>query len=706
MNSRYNTFIACIFTVLATWIIFAAMPYFRLNGTYPQVDTQVIFIHFLCGILFFYFAVLVFFKKYNLDNLRHPLIIIPFFLGIFGVFSSLLNDNPNISFSGSPQIGQGVFWYFDLTIMSIIFSQVMFVKKIRFAIFINLLIITAFLTVFTFFPNWKGLPVSFYYFTDYLSFFGVMCFILLTTLTNRKYINIVGFIILGFYLSTLDNRAATLFWVTSFIIALVYYTLNLLKKYNLVRTIIPFLFSNKMFVFIVFLISCLILFCSIYFWSENYTLSANIKGTLLDAPVVRGKIIENSLYSLFDFKTFIFGNGWGVVPDLLLENMKTWHYDELRLGYNLHFHTHNELSEHLVSLGIIGGIFFLVYIYYIFNEASKINFLSKLGWLLFFKINCFWFLWTGTFATFAVIVSSFITYTNNLKKLPLTIYNYKAKSIFTSIAAVCIGIFLFYGSYLTYQTTKVNYLLDYNAILQNMENNEKNSNQECLNFYKDSNRGGFMLDRFLSGYSSYVMQLKVEDIDEKALKVLKELRCKANELIKENNYTSSLLTTAMQAETDFYYKFRKNELSHGLVNINYNDWLYKANILAETIPKRGDLLLPFLSYAVNNDKINDVLKICEKKVFGIESFCYLIKASHILNQPELNEYSINNSINFIKKAIKSGLFNELIYGFWFSKCTKDNMVFCNHGLRGIPLSPDVIFLISDVEKQRLENIID
>ena len=64
-----------------------------------------------------------------------------------------------------------------------------------------------------------------------------------------------------------------------------------------------------MFVFIVFLISMLILFCSIYFWSENYKLSANIKGTLLDAPVVRGKIIENSLYSLFDFKTFIFGNG-------------------------------------------------------------------------------------------------------------------------------------------------------------------------------------------------------------------------------------------------------------------------------------------------------------------------------------------------------------------------------------------------------------
>ena len=51
--------------------------------------------------------------------------------------------------------------------------------------------------------------------------------------------------------------------------------------------------------------------------------------------------------------------------------MNSWQYDELRLGYNLHFHTHNELAEHLVSLGLIGGFFFLVYIYYIF-KFSKI----------------------------------------------------------------------------------------------------------------------------------------------------------------------------------------------------------------------------------------------------------------------------------------------------------------------------------------------
>ena len=70
----------------------------------------------------------------------------------------------------------------------------------------------------------------------------------------------------------------------------------------------------------------------------------------------------------------------GKVPELLLENMTVWQFEELRLD-KLHFHTHNELAEHLVSLGIIGA-FYLIFLYYIFKEAESIV-LSKLGWLLF-----------------------------------------------------------------------------------------------------------------------------------------------------------------------------------------------------------------------------------------------------------------------------------------------------------------------------------
>ena len=396
----------------------------------------------------------------------------------------------------------------------------------------------------------------------------------------------------------------------------------------------------------------------------------------------------------------------GVVPDLLLENMKTWQYDELRLGYNLHFHTHNELVEHLVSLGLVGGILFLAYLYFIFCESSKFSFFSKLGWFLFFKISCFWFLWTGTFSVFAVVVSYFISYEFYLINKTNILQNNKFNRLFLSFLNICIGIFLFYGALLTYQSTKVNKLLDYTVIAQSIKANENSSKKKCLKFYQDFQRGGFMLDRFLSGYSSYVMSLNNEDIDDEALGVLNELKCKANELIESKNYTSSLLATAMKADTDYHYKFEGIDDKKDIIVKNYEKWLYKANIISETMPNRGDLLLPFLSYAVNNNKINDAVDICEKKIVGIESFCLLILASDILSNQSLDDFTIKKSIMLINKAIEKGLFDELVYGFWFEKCIKGSEVFCSHRLKGIPLSPDIIFLISDKEKERLESIIN
>ena len=75
----------------------------------------------------------------------------------------------------------------------------------------------------------------------------------------------------------------------------------------------------------------------------------------------------------------------------------------------------------------------------------------------------------------------------------------------------------------------------------------------------------------------------------------------------------------------------------------------------------------------------------------------MIEANSLLSDNNLDESNLQNAIDLIKKSINLGLFNELVYGFWFQKCSEGNEVFCNHGNRGIPLSPDIIFLISDQE---------
>ena len=131
MNKKLDILLTTILAILATWIIFAAMPYLRLRGSFPQVDTQIIFLHGLCSTLYLYHAIKVIFNKDEIKAINHVLIIIPFLLAFLGVFTSFFANNTNTYFYGSAQIGQGVFWYFDLAIMSLLFSQVMQVTKVR-----------------------------------------------------------------------------------------------------------------------------------------------------------------------------------------------------------------------------------------------------------------------------------------------------------------------------------------------------------------------------------------------------------------------------------------------------------------------------------------------------------------------------------------------------------------------------------------------
>ncbi len=58
--------VTLIFAILSTSIIFLSLPIFSLNGLYPQVDTQILFLNCLFSSLFFYnFILITFFKKKN-----------------------------------------------------------------------------------------------------------------------------------------------------------------------------------------------------------------------------------------------------------------------------------------------------------------------------------------------------------------------------------------------------------------------------------------------------------------------------------------------------------------------------------------------------------------------------------------------------------------------------------------------------------------
>ena len=113
--------------------------------------------------------------------------------------------------------------------------------------------------------------------------------------------------------------------------------------------------------------------------------------------------------------------------------------------------------------------------------------------------------------------------------------------------------------------------------------------------------------------------------------------------------------------------------------------------------------MPYLSYAINNNKNKDATNICKQPVKGLDAICDLIAANQILDRNNIAKQDVEKSISLIKQAINKGIFNEIVYGFWFNQ--DDDKIFQNWGLKGIPLSPDILFLISNKEKSELEEVI-
>ena len=50
----------CLIGIVLSWTILGSVPSFQLGGVYPQVETQIIFLHLIAALLFFYKSVKLF----------------------------------------------------------------------------------------------------------------------------------------------------------------------------------------------------------------------------------------------------------------------------------------------------------------------------------------------------------------------------------------------------------------------------------------------------------------------------------------------------------------------------------------------------------------------------------------------------------------------------------------------------------------------
>ena len=510
MNNLVHNFfyitslIACS---LGTWVILGAMPVFSLDGMFTQVDTQIFILHSLGGFLFILKSFEIFFFRERVKQLNNIFFIIPLCIGLYSMLSALLSENFYLNLLGSTQIGQGAFWYFDLAILTLFFSIIFTKRKIKTFLFCNSLILVAIVTKFTLHPNWKGLNVSFFYFNDYLCYFGILAFIYFSSIFTNKYLAFFSYFLLGFYLSSLDNTAAFILWVFVLLAGIFYELFYFLRKHLFFIKIKEFLYSNLLLTFSVLLMSILIILSSLIYWPGDGGIPNDIGS--LASLVVRGKIVEVALSGFFNFNNLLFGEGWGRVSDLLLAQMNPWQYDQLTVGYNLHFHSHNEFFEHLISLGLPGAALFLIFIYYIFKYSEEVSIYNKLGWMLFFYVSCFWFFWAGTLPLFALALGAIFNFKNNY--FDQYFDKIIKKHYIVSLFFILVGGALFYGSWSTLFYTKEYKKITYEA-LHEFSKDQQLSNIQCENFYSDK-KGGETLIPFMNTFPDYLKRTKANALN-------------------------------------------------------------------------------------------------------------------------------------------------------------------------------------------------
>ncbi|MGY9060275.1 MAG: hypothetical protein ACKVHI_10885, partial [Candidatus Puniceispirillales bacterium] len=159
VTRKLEGIILILIGMLFPWSIMFATP--QLNfGYWGQVEGMVVFNHFMSGIV----ALLLLKVGLNNKEIRqyfsHPVVLLPIVIGLYSIIASAFHMLPVFSLYGSPQLGQGAFGYFSLSLLTVLYFYVFKTNKIKLLFFINLLTVLIVITVGSFFPVITGIVIS------------------------------------------------------------------------------------------------------------------------------------------------------------------------------------------------------------------------------------------------------------------------------------------------------------------------------------------------------------------------------------------------------------------------------------------------------------------------------------------------------------------------------------------------------------------
>ena len=666
--SKIEKIILSAFALMLPWSIMFATPQLHI-GFYGQVEGMIAFNYFCSAVLAILLLRVGFLNKNVREYFSHPLVLLPSLIGIYTVITSFFHRLPALAMYGSPQIGEGAFWYFSLSLFTLLYFIVIQNSRLKIILLINTLLVVLVITIGSFYPVITGVVISFFGFNDWLAiYFTALCIAVTYFLTvlkikgNKDFISLLFFLLLGPLFWKIDNNSAIVLWVVLVFVWLFW----LLSGFKIFRNnyVIRAFYNPLFFTMVPIILSFIMVTSSFIFWdgSTNQTdqiTSQDNNLAHLATLIARGSIIRVLLEHLTSINALLFGYGWGSTSELLIASFTPEVFYQINTGNRVHFHTHNEFFEHLFSIGAIGAFLYTVYIYFIFKFSFKKSMSISLLWLLYFCLCAFWFQWISGIAFLAMLTAFLMLNT----KGPFNhVFSGQFAKFFSS--RTCYGSYLFlvaifslYGAYIGYFTA-YNHSKSFRAahLIDMAQESEKNG--KCSNTIYDFGKGGIQFSQKFLGFHNYYKEqvITMGKLNESDSIVLNWYLCASNEMVKKNSFSLELLNVHINVLSMIsILPGKMGETTRLSAKKHIDDWENKLNLLLSIAPKRVDQATPLIASYINNVNDQGVKRLCGKieKSGYYQGFCDLALGSVLLKEGRFEK-----GMKLINRANDNGVLNS------------------------------------------------
>ena len=650
--------------IILPWTIILASPQFHI-GYWGQVEGMICYSFLLSAITALFLIKVGYSDQTFRSVFAHPLILFPILIGIFSIVSGIFQRLPILAFYGSPQIGQGAFWYFSLSIFTALYFKILDSRTWKLIFFINLLFVVISITVGSFYPTLTGVIISFFGFNDWIALYYASLFIFiyyLCTLYKIPYqslIQLLLYLALGPLFWIIDNNSSIALWI----IFLFGWLFMLLIKNSKINQFINinYVFNPFIFTLVPIFLSIAMVISSYIFWDgatdQTYIITDTNRSWLghLGTLVARGSIIRVLIEHLNDFQSILIGYGWGSTSELLLASFTPEVFYQINTGNRVHFHTHNEIFEHIFSIGFVGASVYIIYTYYIFKYSFKLSMMMSFLWLLYFCISVFWFQWVSNIIVQSLLIALIISSDSRVFQGNfIKISNFFKVKLYYILSLLFISIFLFYGFFIGYFTAK-NHMSSFraNQLIELAENSSENNN--CLHRIKDFGKGALQFSQKFNGFNNYYKDevMLYGKLNETDYLVLEWYLCASDALIELEQASLELINVHINVLSMIsVLPGKEGKITRIKAKKYLNLWENKLNLLLSIAPKRVDQATSLISFYLNDKNHMGVRRICNKisKSGYYQGYCDLSLGAILLE-----EGNFDDGMSLIKKAYDNGV---------------------------------------------------